>query len=157
MTPGTEVRLHDPCSPEATALVGALLAELHALYPEGWSNTWQPDELVGPGACFLLASSDGLPIGCGGFRLLEPGVAELRRVYVVPSARARGIAGLLLSRLEEVALAAGYTRLRLETGVRQPAALRLYERAGYQVIPAFAPYREDPLSVCLEKTLAGAQ
>jgi GNAT superfamily N-acetyltransferase len=108
-------------------------------------------------ALVLVArDDDGTPIGCGALRELEPGVAEVKRMYVVPSARGRGVAKLVLSGLETAALGRGWTTLRLETGPRQPEAVALYTGAGYSPIGAFGHYvREDQdWSLYFERMLA---
>jgi GNAT superfamily N-acetyltransferase len=95
-------------------------------------------------AVVLVArDDDGTPVGCGALRPLEPGAAELKRMYVVPAARGRGISRLLLVALEAEAAARGWTTLRLETGNRQPAAVGLYTAAGYRPTEAFGHYVGD--------------
>jgi GNAT superfamily N-acetyltransferase len=95
-------------------------------------------------AVVLVArDDDGTPLGCGALRPLEPGAAELKRMYVVPAARGRGVSRLLLSGLEAEAAARGWTTLRLETGTRQPEAVGLYSSAGYRPVPAFGHYVGD--------------
>jgi len=130
-----------------------LLAELWTLYGDDWQNPFRPEELTGARSAFVVARRDGRAVGCGGFRRLEDGCAELRRVFVAPSARQQGIAQLILARLEHLARVAGYQTIRLETGSRQAEALRLYERAGYRRIAPYGLYVNDPTSVCFEKVL----
>ena len=92
-------------------------------------------------AVVLVArDDDGRPIGCGALRALEPGAAEVKRMYVVPAARGRGVSRLVLAGLEAEALARGWTTLRLETGPRQPEAIGLYTAAGYAPVGAFGHY-----------------
>src|SRR5690606_15076637 len=93
---------------------------------------------------------------CGAVRLVEPRTAELKRMYVRPEARRSGTGAALLAALEDRARRLGANRLVLETGPRQHAALRLYERAGFVVIDSFGEYVDAPLSVCLAKPLAPA-
>jgi GNAT superfamily N-acetyltransferase len=90
----------------------------------------------------LLArdDDDGTAVGCGALRDLGNGTAEIKRMYVVPGARGRGISTAVLAGLEEAARERGWTTLRLETGPRQPEAIGLYTRAGYRPIPAFGGY-----------------
>ncbi|WP_328603834.1 GNAT family N-acetyltransferase [Amycolatopsis sp. NBC_00345] len=135
-------------SPDAVALRQAQRDELNARYDSS-------DHEAGPAptaesvAVFLVArDEDGKPTGCGGLRLLGPGEAEIKRMYVAPGARGSGLATELLRALEEQARGHGVARLLLETGIRQPEAIRFYEREGYQPIPAFGAYREDPLARC---------
>jgi GNAT superfamily N-acetyltransferase len=99
-------------------------------------------------AVVLVArDDDGTPIGCGALRELGPGAAEVKRMYVVPAARGRGVSRLVLAGLEAEALTRGWTTLRLETGPRQPEAIGLYTSAGYHPVPAFGHYVGDPDAV----------
>jgi putative acetyltransferase len=84
---------------------------------------------------------------------LDRATAEVRRIFVIPESRNHGVAGETLFFLEGIAREFGYQSLRLETGVRQPAAIRVYEKAGYARIPAYGIYRDNPLSVCFEKMI----
>ena len=135
-------------SPDAVSLRRAQRDELDARYRTS-------DHEAGPAptaesvAVFLVArDEDGKPVGCGGLRLLGPGEAEIKRMYVTLGARGSGLATELLRALEEQARGHGVIRLLLETGVRQPEAIRFYEREGYQPIAASGAYREDPLARC---------
>jgi len=95
-------------------------------------------------AVVLVArDDDGTPLGCGALRPLGPGEAEVKRMYVVPAARGRGISRLVLTGLEAEAVARGWRTLRLETGNRQPAAVGLYTSAGYRPVEAFGHYVDD--------------
>ena len=84
---------------------------------------------------------------------LEEDVAELKRVFVKVDFRGRGYSKPIVSELERQALVRGYKVMRLETGVRQPEAISLYESLGYHRIPNYGEYRESSLSVCFEKKL----
>jgi GNAT superfamily N-acetyltransferase len=115
-----------------------------------------PSDVVAPLGAFLVAWLDGEPVGCGAVRpapTREPATAELKRMYVVPEARGRGISRELLDRLEGAARDLGYRRMILETGLRQPEAMALYESAGYTPIASYGGYRDSPLSRCYEKAL----
>ncbi|TFV45990.1 GNAT family N-acetyltransferase [Blastococcus sp. TF02A-35] len=92
----------------------------------------------------VARDDDGTPLGCGALRDLGGGVAEVKRMYVVPAARGRGISKAVLAALEATARDRGWTTLRLETGPLQPEALGLYEGAGYRPVPAFGAYVGDP-------------
>jgi ribosomal protein S18 acetylase RimI-like enzyme len=87
-----------------------------------------------PGGTFLLVFEDEDPVACGGLRTLEPGLGEIKRMYVVPAARRRGHARRLLSALEESAREAGLSRVRLDTNAQQPEAVALYQACGYAEI-----------------------
>ena len=146
-----------PASPfeaEASALLEQLWTELAQKYPDELEGTpFQPEQVAGPGAIFLLATIADRSVGCGAFRLLEPGVAEVKRMFVLPAARRFGVGRKILEQLESAAEAMGYSTLRLETGLRQPEAIRLYDSAGYRRVLGYGPYSNNPLSVCFEKSL----
>ncbi|HEY2057132.1 MAG TPA: GNAT family N-acetyltransferase [Amycolatopsis sp.] len=140
-------------SPDAVTLRQAQRDELNARYET-------PDHEAGPVptaesiAVFLVArDQNGKPVGCGGLRRLGPGEAEIKRMYVVPEARGSGLSTRLLRALEEQARSYGVTRLLLETGIRQPDAMRFYEREGYRAIDAFGAYRGDPLARCYAREI----
>jgi putative acetyltransferase len=105
------------------------------------------------GAAYLVVVVQGRAVACGAWQPLEPGVAELKRMYVRPAFRGRGIARQLIVALEEEALADDRPVLRLETGTYLPAAINLYRSAGYAPIPVFGEYVGNPYSVCFEKSL----
>ena len=106
-------------------------------------------------AAYLVVVVHGRAVACGAWQPLGPGVAELKRMYVRPAFRGRGIARQLIVALEEEALAGGRPVLRLETGTYLPAAISLYRSAGYVPIPVFGEYVGNPYSVCFEKSPAG--
>jgi GNAT superfamily N-acetyltransferase len=103
---------------------------------------------------YYVAYDDGEPVGCGGLRTLDTEHGEIKRMYVAPAARGSGVAVALLRRLEADARALGWKRLVLETGERQPDAMRFYEREGYRSIPPFGYYVGSSLSRCYEKVFA---
>ena len=122
----------NPSSPDCLQLIEELSAELGELYDDdGGSNSYDPHEPLPSRAAFLVARIEGQPVGCGAIRPLEPGVAEVKRMFVVPQARGRGISRVILAEIELAASEMGYGRLRLETGIRQPEAIALYESAGF--------------------------
>lgn len=150
------IRAESLDSPVAQRLIAALNADLRARYPE--DDTADHFDLdpaeVSPGrGVFLVAYQDGAAIGCGAVRRIEEGVAEVKRMYVAPGMRGRGVGRALLDALEAEARALGARRLVLETGPRQPEAIALYERAGFVRIPAFGRYRDHPLSIFMGKDL----
>jgi GNAT superfamily N-acetyltransferase len=139
--------------PDAAALRAAQRAELAARYGT-------PDSEPGPAptaadtTVFLLArDADGAAVGCGALRELGPDVGEVKRMYVVPSRRRTGVAGVVLAALEAEAARRGWTLLRLETGTEQPDAMAFYERHGYRRIPNFGHYADSELSVCYERAV----
>ena len=112
-----------------------------------------PDAMTPPRGSFFVAYLDGEPVACGGFRPYEGDTAEIKRMYVVPEQRGRGWSRVVLAAIEDAALAVGYTRLRLETGTRQPAALHLYTSSGYEPIERYGVYKAYESSRCFEKRL----
>jgi GNAT superfamily N-acetyltransferase len=138
------------------ALIEALNAELSTLYPEPGATHFQlsPQEIADGRGVFLVVHRDGTPVGCGALRLLDADTAELKRMYVSPTDRGRGLGRHLVAALEAEARALGVQRLVLETAVRQAAALALYRATGFQPIPLYGEYRLSPeTSVCLGKEL----
>jgi len=105
-------------------------------------------------AAYLAVLVDGRVVACGAWRPLAPGTAEIRRMYVRPAYRGRGIARQLIVALEEEILATDRSIVRLETGTYLPAAIALYRSAGYLPIPVYGEYVGNPYSVCFEKRLA---
>ena len=105
-----------------------------------------------PEVALFVAREAGLALGCGAYQLQGDRSAELKSMFVVPEARGRGIGRALLAAIED-ALRGRVTILCLETGVKQPAAIRLYETAGFRRRGPFGSYREDPLSIFMEKPL----
>jgi len=106
-----------------------------------------------PNVVFLVARIDGRVAGCGAFVNQRGEYAEIKRMYVAPEFRGLQLGRRILEALEEQARGAGLSVARLETGISQPEALGLYEKAGYQRRGPFGSYREDPLSVFMEKNL----
>jgi GNAT superfamily N-acetyltransferase len=96
-----------------------------------------PGELAAPHGAFLLGYENGRAIACGGLRRLEDRVCEIKRMYVVPDARSRGVGRALLKALEAAAGQAGYERVRLDAGPRQHHSRALFPSAGYIQIAAY--------------------
>ena len=150
------VRRVDGLAPETTRLVQQLWDELGRLYPEMNAPLSPPREVAGARSGFVVAWSEKDAIGCGAFRALsgdDGKVAEFRRMFVEPRWRRRGVSRAILAGLEQEARACGYVKARLETGLRQPNAIHLYETSGYRRITPFGRHRGDPWSVCFEKAL----
>lgn len=101
----------------------------------------------------FLACDGGAPAGCASFKRYDTECAEVKRVFVRPAYRGRGLGDALLARLEAEAAAQGYRALVLESGEPLAAAMALYCRRGYRVIPNYGPYRDMPGSVCMRKEL----
>ncbi len=101
----------------------------------------------------VVAYENNQPIGCGAFKSFGDTQVEIKRMFVHPDFRGRGVAQRVLHELETWARELGYTTTVLETGQKQPEAIKLYQKAGYQIIPNFGPYVNVENSVCMEKTI----
>ena len=138
----------DPATPPASDLIAAMVEEMTPLYgpiDRPGTPSASPEEMTLPRGTFLVGWLDGRPIAAGGVKPLGDGVAELKRMYVVPEARANGTGRWLLDGLEGAARRLGVRVLRLDHGDKQPHATRLYERAGYVEIP---DYNGNPRATC---------
>ena len=152
-----DIRLSTLESPDAVRLIAALNAELKAAFPEPGATHFSLSGAqveAGDGA-FVIAYLDDEAVGCGAVRRLDTATAELKRMYVAPAARGRGIGRALVAALEQQARRLGTSRVVLETGTRLAPALRLYEAMGYTRIPLFGEYLASPeTSRCFGKSLA---
>ena len=99
----------------------------------------------------VLAYETGKPLGCGAIKEYEPSTMEIKRMFVSPESRGKGIATKILSELESWAAELQFVKCILETGRRQPEAIRLYRKNGYALIPNYGQYAEVDNSVCFEK------
>ncbi len=139
-------------------LAAAQQAELRARY-DGGQEPGTPPSSADVAVVLVAHDAAGEAVACGALRPLGDGVAEVKRMYVVPAWRGRGVSKVVLAGLEDAARARGWTTLRLETGPRQPEAIALYEGAGYRAIPAFGAYVDSPDAGCslyYERVLDGA-
>ena len=142
-------------APDVQALVTAQQAEMLELY-EGEADigpTREASMFVEPDGVFLVVRDGERAVACGGIARFDETRGELKRMYVLPDARGRGLGRRVLVELEAEARRLGYGSLVLETGDRQEAALGLYESSGYEQIPCYPPYDSRELSLCFEKRL----
>ena len=152
LTPIRIDRVH-PHDPAVRALLAALDAELAAAdYTPDQQFGYDVQRLVEAGVHLVGAWRDGRLVGIGGVEVSGDD-AELKRCYVDPAHRGTGVSDSILQSLVAHALAVGVRVLRLETGVRQHAALRFYRRHGFREIPRFGPYVDSVTSVCLARDL----
>ena len=147
------ISLERPDAPDARRLIDELEAHLAPLYPSASRHGYSVDELLRAGVAFYVIRQVGQPAGCGGVQLYGTEYAEVKRMYVRPQYRGLGLARQMLDHLAGHARQAGICVLRLETGIHQTAAIRLYERYGFRRIGPFGDYRSDPNSVFFEKRL----
>ena len=148
---GVEVAPEPFDSPDAVALLEAVQAELVERYSGDTERGEKPSaENI---TAFLVArDGSGEAVGCGALRRLEDGAVEIKRMYVRPPDRGRGLAWVILSALEAEAQRREFSVVRLETGAFSPEAMSLYRAAGYREIPCYGPY-DWPHSRCFERRL----
>ena len=150
-------------APAAQALVAAAQAEIATRYGGPDENPIEAVEFDPPEGCFLVAYRQGEAIACGGWRTLShfvpegsevaEDVAEIKRMYAAPAARGTGAAAALLRALEDSAREHGMHRIVLETGQRQPEAIRFYAKNGYDRIPNYGFYKDEPDCVSFGRDL----
>ena len=140
---------------EVQALAQAQQSEMRELYegegdigPMREASMFEP-----PDGVFIVVRDEGRALACGGICRFDETRAELKRMYVVPEARGRGLGRCVLADLEARARKLGYAAIVLETGDRQVESLGLYRSAGYERIPCYPPYDSRALSLCFEKRL----
>lgn len=145
------IALEHPNQPDVLRLIDELDAYQKPLYPPE-SHHGAGIEVLGNSHVLFAVVRDAEKnaVGCGAL-VLNTGYGELKRMYIQPPHRGRGIAKALLAFLEAEAIARGCTLFMLETGVHQTAALGLYERAGYVRRSPFGSYTYDPLSIFMYK------
>jgi GNAT superfamily N-acetyltransferase len=129
-----------PTVSPARELLAAMVTEMNELYGDiefPGMPTATPADFAPPAGAFLVGYVEGEPACAGGIKRLDDEAAEIKRMYVVPAARRRGVARLLLAALEDTAYYRGYRVVRLDTGPRQQHAMALYASAGYTEIGNF--------------------
>ena len=145
------VTVRDPGVP---ALIDALTLELaDGGYTDEETFGYSLEQLEASGVHLVGATLAGELVGIGGVELQGDGFAELKRFYVVPAHRGRGVADAVIEALVEHARAGGATTVRLETGDKQHAAMGFYARHGFEVVDRFPPYVDSATSVCMAREL----
>lgn len=146
--------------PDAAALVEEVQLEYVARYGSRDETPLAPGYFDEPQGAFFVGYLDGRPSATGAWHLRSDvdalgstATAEIKRMFVVPAGRGRGLARAMLAHLEVTAGSAGAEVMILETGTEQPEALALYASTGYEVIPGFGFYRDSPLNRCLARRL----
>jgi len=144
-----------PDSPDAVQLITELDAHLAGYdYPQESCHGFSIDKLVREGVAFFVTHYDGQPAGCCGLKLFGTEYGEVKRMFVRPAYRGFGLGKAMLHHLAEYARERQVTVLRLETGIYQTEAIGLYERSGFQRRPPFGEYKDDPINIYFEKSLA---
>ncbi len=139
-------------SPEFVELVALLDADLAVRDGEDHAFFAQFNKIDSIGHVVVAYEND-VAIGCGAFKMFEESIVEIKRMYVRPEFRGKGVAGSVLGELEKWARDEGFTAAVLETGFKQPEAVRLYEKSGYERIPNYGQYEGIDGSVCFRKSL----
>ena len=146
--------------PDAALLVEQVQQEYVVRYGSRDETPLEPGYFAAPAGAFYVGYLDGVPVATGAWRRRRDVVvdatdesAEIKRMYVAPSARGRGLARAMLAHLEHTALAAGAQVMVLETGLAQPEAIALYESSGYTPIPGFGFYKDAALARCFARRL----
>lgn len=142
-------------SVDARRLVAALDEHLSTRYTpdDRFGPNLKPEHLAAGAGTFLVARAGGEAVGCGALRRLDETTAEVKRMYVEPAVRGRGVATAVLERLESAARELGVHRLVLETGIYQAEAVGLYRRAGFRPVRCWGEYAGSLTSVCFEKEI----
>jgi putative acetyltransferase len=143
-----------PRQDDVIALIRQSDALMQSLYPAESNHLVDIDQLAQPRVHFFVAREEGRALGCGSFVLGADGHAEMKRVFVDPAARGKGVARAIMAALEREAARLGVTLMQLETGIKQPEAIALYRKFGYAERGPFGSYQPDPLSLFMEKRLA---
>lgn len=142
----------DSDNPDFRSLVAALDADLRVRdgADHGFYSQFNKIDTIKHA---IVAYENNTPVGCGAIKQYSPGTAEVKRMYVLPVKRGKGIASSVLVELEQWAKELGYNRCILETGKKQPEAISLYKKSAYKIIPNYGQYENVENSVCFEKIL----
>lgn len=147
-----------PDSPDAVRLIGELDEHLMAHpYPAQSRHAFSVEKLLRERVVFFVTRYEGQLVGCGGIKMFDPDYGEVKRMFVRPEFRGRGLGKAMLGHLADYARRNGASVLRLETGIYEVEAIGLYERFGFQRRAPFGEYFEDPLSVYFEKNIEADQ
>jgi ribosomal protein S18 acetylase RimI-like enzyme len=138
---------------DALELIGELDNELLQRYPSSSINTLDLDKITNESGLFLVGYISEIAVACCSLCEIEPSVGEIKRVFVKPQYRRKRIAEDMMEYLEERAVECGFKILRVETGVKQPEAIAMYQKLGYYDIAKYGEYINDSNSICMEKRL----
>jgi putative acetyltransferase len=148
------IAVESPLQDEVRTLIAELNAALLALTPPEYCFHMTVEEMAEPHTTVFVAREDGVAVGCGALRRHNQGLSEIKRMYVRPGARNKGLGALILAEIEALARREKADLLVLETGHRHDAAWRVYERAGFRRRGPILDYPDSPYSVFYEKPLA---
>jgi putative acetyltransferase len=146
------VKRTDSSNPDFKKLVEALDHELWTRYKEEMSFYGQYNKIE-KNNTVVIAYFDREPIGCACLKHVNDSTAELKRMFVKSEHRGKGIGVLMLDELETWARELSYSKIILETAIRQPEAIALYNKAGFSQTESYPPYEQQPLSICMAKKI----
>lgn len=146
------VTQESPVTEEGYKLINGSEVALRAVYTADECFTFTADELLDDKVSFFVARRNCITMGCVAL-VNEAAYGEVKRLYVPDHARGLGIAKILMAHLEEQAKAQGLQSVKLETGDKLAAAVALYKSLGYSICGKFGPYKDDPVSLFMEKAL----
>ena len=151
------LRAVEPTDPAAVEAVGHYFAELDRRFPTGFDageGAHDAESMAAGAGAFVVATSDGRPVACGGVQQVSPGVGEVKRMWVHPEWRGAGLGSRMLRHLEAEAARLGHRRVVLDTNATLVEAISMYERAGYSPTER---YNDNPYAQAwFEKVLKGA-
>ena len=148
------ITIERPDTEDAFTLLQELDQHLLSMpYPPESRHAFSVERLIKDNVAFFVTRTNGEPAACGGIKLFDTDYGEVKRMYVRPSLRGLGLGRSMLDHLENHARQHGVNLLRLETGIWQEDAIRLYERFGFARRGPFGEYKVDPLSVYFEKQI----
>lgn len=140
----------DPASETAHLLIGELHADLETKYGKGNIENFhnENDSML---VFLVIVDSFNNPLACGAIKHFSNGTIEIKRMFVLPEQRGKGLSKKILIELEKTAIKLGYRRAVLETGLKQPEAISLYRATGYTQLKCYGKFAEDPESICFQK------
>ena len=147
-----QLQTEDPAARDSLLLMQELSTALESITGDSGNASFDASDVYGPAGRFVVArDAGGQALGCGALRPLEPGVAEIKRMYARHGTS--GVGSAVLRFLEDEALALGYQAVWLETRLVNRRAVDFYEARGYRRIANYGKYIGNPLAVCFEKQL----
>jgi putative acetyltransferase len=147
-----QLKRTNSADPDFMGLVNKLDAELRLQYGVQM-DTYDQHNIIEQNNTVVVAYLNNQPVGCGCFKQFDAEAVEVKRMFVDPSARGKHISRIVLTELEHWAHELGFKYTVLETGTKQLAAISLYQKSGYVLIPKYGPYVDMPYSVCYRKQL----
>ena len=142
----------DHSSPDFQALIKQLDLDLRGRYPDDQDDYDQYNKVDAIDHVVVVYDEDRA-VGCGCFKTYDANAVEIKRMFVHPSSRGKGISKLVLQELEKWAYELGFKKAVLETGTKQHEAIGLYSKLNFSRIPNYGQYANMPYSVCFEKVL----